>query len=108
MFRAGNSAIDANLDPMKRKKHSIIVGAHDRDGRPQILQTLGNQWTFMPQAFAMSSVPFNDTLSMVLRWRLRSKSSTIALKCQYNRDITFDEVHQALLNSSKSEHGSTT
>lgn len=104
---AGNSAIDANLDPMKRKKHSIIVGAHDRDGRPTDFTNFGESVDIYAPGFCISSsVPFNDTLSMSgTSMASPIVAAAIALKCQYNRDITFDEVHQALLNSSKSEHG---
>lgn len=104
---AGNSSTFASLDPMKRKENSIIVGAHDSDGNPSDFSNFGpSVEIYAPGSCIYSSVPIDDYV-VYDGTSMASPivAAAIAVKCLHYPGITFEEVREALILSSKSVGG---
>lgn len=101
---AGNSSTFASLDPMKRRKNSIIVGSHDSDGYPSDFTNFGpSVEIYAPGSCIYSSVPIDDYV-VYDGTSMASPivAAAVAIKCLHNPGITFEEVREALIFSSKS------
>ncbi|MCL7765044.1 S8 family serine peptidase [Polaribacter sp. Z014] len=104
---AGNSSVVSDLDPMKRSKVSIIVGATDRNEKKAQFSNYGEGVDiYAPGVDIYSSIP-NQQFKLMDGTSMASPiiSGCVALIKSIDRDISLEEIKKLMKETGKKVNG---